>query len=183
PFLGKSFATTLSPWVVTMEALEPFRTPLTPHGPDDSPLLGYLDDAADRARGGIDVTVEAWLSSKRMREMAMPPVRLAVGRTRDLYWTFGQMLAHHTSKGCNPRTGDLSASGTISGPEEESGGCLLEPTRGGTRPIRLPSGEERTFLEDGDEVILRGYCERDGWVRIGLGECRGVVLPAENASA
>ncbi len=177
PFLGKSFATTVSPWVVTLDALEPFRVPAAarPHG-DPAPLP-YLDGEEDRARGGFDITVEAWLLTARMRESAAPPVRLSRGSFGGMYWTFAQMIAHHTMNGCNLRPGDLLASGTVSTADEGGRGCLLEITQRGTHPLALAGGETRAFLEDGDEVVLRAYCERDGAARIGFGECRGVVLP------
>ena len=168
PFLGKSFATTISPWVVTMEALEPFRAPAFARPAGDPAPLPYLDSPEERERGGIDMTLEVYLGG----------ARLSRGNFRDLYWTVGQLLAHHASNGCNLRTGDLLASGTVSGPGPESRGCLLELTRRGAEPISLPDGSVRRFLEDGDEIVLRGYCERPGWARIGLGECRGVVAPA-----
>ena len=175
PFLAKSFATTVSPWVVTMEALEPFRVPLMPRAAADPQPLPYLDHPRDRECGGLAVTLEVWLRSARMRDAGMEPFRLSRASATDLYWTFAQMLTHHTSNGCNLLPGDLLASGTVSGPTEDAAGCLLEITRGGASPIRLPSGEERGFLEDGDEVILGGYCERAGYRRIGLGECRGRI--------
>jgi fumarylacetoacetase len=178
PFLAKSFATTVSPWVVTMEALEPYRVPafLRPSG-DPAPLP-YLDSAANRERGGIGIEVEVYLASAAMRAAKAPPIRLSRGRASDLYWTLAQMYAHHTSNGCNLRPGDLFATGTISGATKESRGCLLELTWRGAEPVTLPTGETRRFLEDGDEVILRGYCERPGTTRIGFGECRGVIVPA-----
>lgn len=178
PFLAKSFATTISPWVVTMEALEPFRSPAFTRPDSDPQPLVYLDDPVDRERGGIDLTVEVWLASEKMRKQNVAPVRLSRGSFLDMYWTVAQMLAHHASNGCNLRPGDLMASGTVSGKEKDSRGCLLEVTWRGTEPIALPAGESRTFLADGDEVILKGYCERPGARRIGFGECRGVVLPA-----
>ena len=178
PFLAKNFATTISPWVVTMEALEPFRVPAFPRPADDPAPLPYLDGERNAMAGGLDIVVEVWLASARMRERGVAPVRLSRGRVADLYWTPGQMLAHHTSSGCNLRPGDLFASGTVSGPEREQRGCLLELTWRGAEPFGLPTGETRKFLEDGDEVVMRGYCERPGAARIGLGECRGVVLPA-----
>lgn len=178
PFLAKSFATTVSSWVVTLEALEPYRVPTFKRPPGDPPPLPYLDSQTDRARGGLDVTVEVYLVTSRMRYSKMPPHRLSRGRMADLYWSVAQMLAHHTSNGCNLRPGDLFASGTISGLAKDSRGCLLELTSRGGEPIALPTGETRKFLEDGDEVIMRGYCERAGSVRIGFGECRGVILPA-----
>lgn len=176
PFLAKSFATTVSPWVVTLDALAPFRVPAAPRPPGDPAPLPYLHGAVDQARGGFDVTVEAWLRTAAMRAAGAPAVRLSRGSFRDMYWTVGQMLTHHASNGCNLRPGDLLASGTISGAEDSARGCLLEITRRGAEPVRLPGGEERAFLEDGDEVILRAYCEREGAARIGFGECAGVVV-------
>ena len=178
PFLAKSFATTVSPWVVTLEALEPYRVPAFQRAPGDPAPLPHLDSAANRSSGGLDITVEVYLSTSRMRAAKTPPVRLSRGSASDLYWTLAQMYAHHTSNGCNLRPGDLFASGTISGPTKESRGCLLELTWRGAEPLELPSGETRKFLEDGDEVIMRGHCERPGAVRLGFGECRGVVLPS-----
>jgi fumarylacetoacetase len=178
PFLAKSFATSVSPWVVTLEALEPFRIPGFNRPAGDPAPLPYLTADRDRACGGIDVMVEVTLSSARMREGRVEPLRLSRSRLADLYWTMGQMFTHHTSNGCNLQPGDLFASGTISGPTRESRGCLLELTWRGTEPLTLPNGEARKFLEDGDEVILRAFCESPAAVRIGFGECRGVVLPA-----
>ena len=178
PFLAKNFATTVSPWVVTMEALAPFRAPAFRRPPGDPAPLPYLQSVGNASAGALDIVVEVWLATARMREAGTPPVRLSRGRVADLYWTPGQMLAHHTSNGCNLRPGDLFASGTVSGPERENRGCLLELTWRGAEPLVLPTGETRKFLEDGDEVVMRGFCERKGAVRIGLGECRGVVLPA-----
>jgi len=178
PFLAKNFATTISPWVVTPEALEPFRVPAFARAPGDPAPLPYLDSRWNAESGAVAVTVEVYLASARMREQRMEPVRLSRGSAADLYWTAAQLVAHHTSNGCNLRPGDLLASGTISGPDKESRGCLLELTWRGTEPLALPSGETRKFLEDGDEVIMRGHCEREGAVRIGFGECRGTVMPA-----
>jgi fumarylacetoacetase len=175
PFLAKNFATTVSPWVVTLEALSPFRRAPRARPPDDPSPLSYLDDPADRAAGALDITLEVRLSSVAMRARQLPPMVLSRSCAADLYWTPAQFIAHHTSGGCNLRPGDLLASGTVSGPTPDSLGCLLELTRGGKQPLELPSGEKRTFLEDGDEVLLRGWCERDGAARIGLGECRGVI--------
>jgi fumarylacetoacetase len=160
PFLGKNFATSVSPWVVTLEALEPFRVPAPPRDPAPLPYLSRTGDEA------IDLTLEAWLGSSR----------LSVGRTRELYWTPAQLVAHHASNGCNLRPGDLIATGTVSGEGDEARGCLLEITSNGTRPLTLPDGTSRRWLEDGDEVVLRGYAERPGVRRIGLGECRGRIL-------
>jgi len=183
PFLAKSFATSLSPWVVTMEALAPFRAAAFERPAGDPPPLPHLSDAGDREFGGLDLTLEVSLQSARMREMIMPPAVLSRGNSRDLYWTMAQMLTHHASNGCNLRPADLLASGTVSGPdiahaEKSARGCLLELTSRGANPITLPSGEQRKFLEDGDEVTLRGFCEGSGFRRIGLGSCRGSILPA-----
>ena len=178
PFLAKNFATTVSPWVVTMEALEPFRTASFKRGDGDPEPLPYLNSEVDRKQGGIDLTLEVWLSSQRMRESKQAPVQISKGNARDLYWTLAQMLTHHASNGCNLQSGDLLGTGTVSGPTKDSAGCLLEMTQRGAEPIPLPGGEMRKFLEDGDEVIFRGYCEREGHPRIGFGECRGVILPA-----
>jgi fumarylacetoacetase len=182
PFLGKSFATTVSPWIVTLEALAPYRVARAPRPDGDPEPLPYLEDAADRQGGGFDITVEVSLRTAAMREAGAPAMRVSTGSVQDLYWTMAQMLAHHASNGCNLRPGDLLASGTISGPAPESRGCLLERTWRGTEPLVLPGGEERRFLEDGDEVILRAWCEREGRVRIGFGECRGMIAPAPAAA-
>jgi fumarylacetoacetase len=178
PFLAKNFATTLSPWVVTFEALEPFRTHALPRPAGDPRPLPYLDSVVDRARGAFDITLEVWLRTARMRDASQPAVRLSRGRFADMYWTLAQLLTHHASGGCNLRPGDLLASGTVSGPDRDARGCLLELTWRGAEPLTLPGGETRRFLEDGDEVIMRGVCEREGAARIGFGECRGVVLAA-----
>jgi fumarylacetoacetase len=177
PFLSKSFATTISPWVVTLEALEPFRVPPFQRPLGDPEPLPHLDAASVRSRGAIDVVVEVYLSSETMRHMGLPPMMVSRGRLADLYWTLAQMLTHQASNGCNVRPGDLFASGTISGPNKNARGCLLERTWRGAEPLTLPSGEQRSFLEDGDEVIMRGFCERAGATRIGFGECRGIVMP------
>lgn len=176
PFLAKSFATAVSPWVVTMEALESFRTAAFARPEGDPKPLPYLSDAEDQRRGGLDVTLEVWLRTARMRGEGAEAVRVSKGNMRDLYWTVAQMLAHHTSNGCNLQAGDLLGTGTVSGAEVGTQGCLLEITRRGAHPLELPNGEQRTFLEDGDEVILRGYCEREGHARIGFGECLGRVV-------
>jgi fumarylacetoacetase len=169
PFLAKNFATSVSPWVVTAEALAPFFVEAPAH---DSPPLAYLKESPSRA---VLLTLEVWLKPAEGEE-----VRLSRTSFEHMYWTPGQMVAHHTSNGCPLRAGDLIASGTVSGPEKENRGCLLELTWRGTEPFTLPGGGSRTFLADGDEVILRGGCEREGFARIGLGECRGVVGPAPN---
>jgi len=178
PFLGKNFATTVSPWVVTAEALAPFRGKAFARPDGDPAPLPHLDDASDRDHGGLDITLEAYLASADMRRGGIAPQRLAQTSSAQLYWTVAQMIAHHTSNGCNLRTGDLFGSGTVSGPEKQSWGSLLELTARGTDPIALPGGEKRGFLEDGDEIVFRGFCERQGFARIGFGECRAVVLPA-----
>jgi len=175
PFLAKNFSSTISPWVVTMEALAPFRVPAFARTEGDPAPLPYLADDADQATGGIDVRLEVLLSSARMRTDGHEPMRLSHSTLADLYWTPAQLLAHHTSSGCNLQPGDLLGSGTVSGEAKDARGCLLELTWRGADPIQLPSGETRRFLEDGDEVIMRGSCEREGFARIGFGECRGVV--------
>jgi len=175
PFLAKSFATTISPWVVTMEALAPFRVPAFARPEGDPAPLPYLNSPEDRERGGIELTLEVYIASRQMRESGLPPMRLSRGNLRNLYWTLAQLLTHHASNGCNLQPGDLLASGTVSGPLPEERGCLLELTQRGAEPIRLLSGEVRRFLEDGDQVILRGCCEREGFTRIGFGECRGTI--------
>ena len=173
PFLAKSFATTISPWVVTLEALAPFRAPFARPAGDPAPLP-YLDSERNRAQGAIDVTLEVWL-----RTASMPaPQRLTQSSLRDLYWTVAQLVTHHTVNGCNLRPGDLLGTGTVSGPGADQGGSLLELTAGGKQPLKLANGETRAFLEDGDTVILRAYCERPGFRRIGFGDCAGTVLPA-----
>jgi fumarylacetoacetase len=175
PFLAKNFATSVSPWVVTMDALEPFRVPAYQRAAGDPRPLPYLASAANEARGGIDITLEVLISSAKMTRDGLPPMRVSLGTFTTMYWTLAQLVTHHASNGCNLRPGDLIASGTVSGPSPESRGCLLERTWRGREPLELPSGEKRSFLEDGDEVIMRGWCERAGAVRIGFGECRGIV--------
>jgi fumarylacetoacetase len=177
PFLGKNFATTVSPWIVTLEALAPFRAPwVRPAG--EPPPLAYLDDAAARAAGAIDIQLEAWLESARMRADGVPAQRLSHSTFRDSWWTVAQMLTHHTVNGCNLSPGDLYGTGTQSGSQPSEAGSLLELTSGGRAPLTLASGETRTFLEDGDRVMLHGWCERAGQVRIGFGEAAATVLPA-----
>jgi len=176
PFLSKSFATTISPWVVTWEALEPYRVPAFFRPPGDPQPLAYLSSEKDRNEGGIDLTIEVYIRSMLMREGRLRPSRLSTASLADMYWTAAQMLTHHTSNGCNLRPGDLFASGTISGPDKGSQGCMLELTRRGTEPVVLPTGEERKFLHDGDEIILRAYFQREGAARIGLGECAGLIV-------
>jgi fumarylacetoacetase len=182
PFLSKSFATTISPWVVTIDALAPFRCPAFSRDADDPEPLPYLNSAANTQHGGIDLKLEVWLQSAQMRDQKIDPIRLSQGSFKQMYWTIAQMVTHHASNGCNLRSGDLLASGTVSGSEPGSQGCLLEMTQRGAHPIQLPTGEARSFLEDGDEVILRGYCEKPGFTRIGFGDCRGIVQPAKTVS-
>ena len=182
PFLSKSFATSISPWVVTLDALEPFRVPCSMRPAGDPAPLPYLASSENTERGGIDLALEVWFSSERMREQGHPLLRLSHARLADLYWTPAQLVTHHTSNGCNLRPGDLLASGTVSGPERDNRGCLLELTWGGKEPLTLPTGETRSFLQDGDEVVLRGSCSRDGFATIGFGECRGVIRPARESA-
>lgn len=176
PFLAKNFATTVSAWVVTIDALAPFRAPLAPREANDPQPLAYLDDATDRAAGGFQITMEVALQTARMREAGHAAERLTRGSTLDLYWSMAQMLTHHASGGCAMRTGDLLGSGTVSGSARDSRGCLIELTWRGAEPLALSNGETRTFLEDGDEVVMTAFAEREGAVRIGLGECRGRVV-------
>ncbi|MGQ9898427.1 MAG: fumarylacetoacetase [Acidobacteriota bacterium] len=175
PFLSKSFATSVSPWVVTRDALAPFRCPAMARPDGDPAPLDYLWDESDQSAGAFDVTLEVYLTTSQVREQGLPPVRLSQSQLRDLYWTPAQMIAHHTSNGCDLQPGDLLGSGTVSGPAKDTRGCLLELTWRGSEPLVLPSGETRRFLEDGDEVILRGFCRREGFRSIGFGECRGRI--------
>jgi len=176
PFLAKNFATTISPWVVTWEALEPYRVPSFFRPPSDPAPLPYLSSEKDRSAGGLDLTVEVYIRSMLMREGRLRPARLSAASLADMYWTPAQMLTHHASNGCNLRPGDLFASGTVSGPEPNSQGCLLELTRRGAEAVTLPTGEERKFLHDGDEITIRAYFQREGAARIGLGECSGLIV-------
>ena len=176
PFLAKNFSTTISPWVVSLDALEPFRVPAFARPSGDPAPLPYLDSSRNQTQGGIDVTVDVLLLTEKMRSAGQRAHRLSRSRMADLYWTTAQLLTHHASNGCNLRPGDLFATGTISGPTKDARGCLLELTWRGAEPVTLPSGETRKFLEDGDEVIMRGFCERPGTTRIGFGECRGRIV-------
>jgi fumarylacetoacetase len=180
PFLSKSFATSISPWVVTLDALEPFRSPAPKRAEDDPRLLAYLEPNGPEAARAVDLRLEVTLASQRMRRERQSPAVVSRSSARYLYWTVAQMAAHHTSNGCNLRPGDLLASGTVSGPTRESRGCLLELTWRGTQPLTLPTGETRRFLEDGDEVVFRGRCEKEGFAGIGLGECRGIIVGARS---
>ncbi|KAF1023245.1 MAG: hypothetical protein GAK30_00698 [Paracidovorax wautersii] len=176
PFLSKNFASTVSPWLVTMEALAPFRRPFARPEGDPQPLP-YLDGAANRAHGLLDISLEVLIQTRAMREAGQPPTRLTRGNAADAtYWSAAQLVAHHTVGGCNLQPGDLFGSGTLSGAAPDAAGSLLELTLGGKQPITLPNGQTRTFLEDGDTLVLRGWCERPGARRIGLGEATGTVI-------
>jgi fumarylacetoacetase len=161
-----------------MAALEPFRVSATPRSAGDPKPLPYLHSVSDQQQGSLNVELEVYLLTATMRENKLNPFLLSESNVHDLYWTPAQLIAHHTSNGCNLQVGDVLATGTISGPSEASAGCLLELTRNGAQPILLPTGESRTFLADGDEIILRGWCEAPGVSGIGLGECRAAILPA-----
>jgi fumarylacetoacetase len=158
--------------------LAPYRVPPFERAADDPRPLPYLDGPEYRARGGIDLHLEVWILTEQMRAQGLGPHRLSRSNLRDLYWTVSQLVTHHASNGCNLRPGDLVASGTVSGPDRDGRGCLLELAWRGTEPVVLPTGETRRFLEDGDEIVLRGYCHQRGFARIGFGECRGRVVPA-----
>ena len=177
PFLAKNFATTVSPWVVTLEALAPYRMAFTRPEGDPQPLA-YLDSEANRSGGAFDIQLQVGLQTPKMREAGQADANICRTSYRHAYWTVAQMLTHHTVNGCNLQPGDLLGSGTLSGPTLDQAGALIELTTGGKNPIALPNGEQRTWLEDGDSVVLRGWCERDGASRIGFGECVGTVLPA-----
>jgi len=179
PFLSKNFHSTISPWVVTPEALAPFRV-AQPERPEGDPQpLPYLSDADDRAHGALGVTLEVWLSTQAMRDAGLPPHRLSTGPATNMYWTVNQMVAHHASNGCNLNTGDLLGTGTISAPVREGYGSLMELSEGGKSPLALPSGETRTFLEDGDEITITATASAPGRTTIGFGECRARILPAK----
>lgn len=177
PFLAKNFASTVSPWVVTMEALAPFRAAFA-HPENDPQPLPYLTSEANSAAGGLDIQLEALIETPKMREAKLEPARFTLTNYSHAYWTSGQMVTHHTLNGCNLQPGDLLGTGTLSGPTLDQACALIELTSGGKNPIQLPNGESRTWLEDGDTVILRGWCEKPGAARIGFGECVGTVLPS-----
>lgn len=178
PFLAKNFGSTISPWIVTPEALAPFRIPQPARPEGDPAPLPHLRDEADQARGALDLSLEVLILTEQMRREGLPPHRLALSSTRHMYWTVAQMVAHHTSNGCDLHPGDLLGSGTLSAPDPSGFGSLLESTRGGQEPVALPSGESRRFLEDGDEIILRARAVRDGAASIGFGDCRARILPS-----
>ncbi|CAP44365.1 fumarylacetoacetase [Bordetella petrii] len=177
PFLAKNFASTISPWIVTLEALEPFRAAWTRPAGDPQPLP-YLSSDTNRAQGAYDVQMEVLLATETSRAASHPPAHLSASNFRDAYWNIAQLIAHHTVNGCNLQPGDLLGTGTLSGPEPDQAGSLLELTQGGKTPINLPWGEQRTFLQDGDQVIIRAHCQKPGYPRIGFGESSGTVLPA-----
>jgi fumarylacetoacetase len=178
PFLAKNFHTTVSPWIVTSEALAPFRIAQPPRPEGDPPPLAYLLDAEDQAHGALSLTLEVHLLTARMRQAGLPPLRLSSGPATSMYWTINQIVAHHASNGCNLSPGDLLGTGTISAPERSGFGSLLEISEGGKRPIELPGGESRTFLEDGDEILISAHAHAPGFVPIGFGPCRAAILPA-----
>ena len=178
PFLGKNFGTTISPWIVTAEAMAPFHTAAYVRPAGDPAPLPYLSDTEDQTSGGLDITLEAYLSTETMRKSGAAPQRITQTSFALMYWTIAQMIAHHTCNGCNLEIGDLIGSGTVSGPDKSSWGSLLELTARGREPIALPGGEKRGFIEDGDEIVFRGFCAKPGQTRIGFGDCRAVILPA-----
>ena len=177
PFLAKNFATTISPWIVTLEALAPYRLPFTRPEADPQPLP-YLDSEHNRHAGAIDIRLDVSLQTTKMRTAGQAGHKLCETSYRYAYWTMAQMVAHHTVNGCNLQPGDLLGTGTLSGPTLDQAGALIELTEGGKKAMTLPNGEQRTFLEDGDTVTFRGWCEKAGAARIGFGECTGTVLPA-----
>ena len=177
PFLSKNFATTLSPWVVTLDALAPYRVAFTRPEGDPQPMA-YLDSAANRNGGAFDIQLQVGLQTPNMRAAGQTDASICRTSYRHAYWTLAQMVTHHTVNGCNLQAGDLLGSGTLSGPTLDQAGALIELTSGGKNPLTLPNGEQRTWLQDGDSVVLRGWCERTGAARIGFGECVGTVLPA-----
>ena len=177
PFLSKNFASTISPWIVTLEALAPYRNAWTRDANDPQPLP-YLDSAALRSEGAFDIQLEVLIMTEKMRAQSLPPHRICATSYRHAYWTISQLVAHHTVNGCNLQPGDLLGTGTLSGPTASEAGALIELTVGGKLPITLPSGETRTFLEDGDSIMLRAHCEKSGAARVGFGNCTGTVLSA-----
>jgi fumarylacetoacetase len=181
PFLSKNLGTTLSPWVISPQALAPFRVPMTPRDASDPQPLPYLMSEKDQANGIFDVALSVEIRTEKMRASNEPPETIIHSNMRDLYWTPQQLLAHHTSSGCKMEAGDLIGTGTISGPREDELGSLLELTMNGERPVVLPNGESRRFLVDGDEITLRGKCIKEGFVPIGFGACKGTILPAKPA--
>ena len=182
PFLGKSFATSISPWITPLAALEPFRVPSLARPAGDPAPVPYLHDNSDQIGGALDIRLTASLTTEASRAVGAAPMLLSSANSRDLYWTPAQLVAHHTSNGCNLQPGDILASGTISGAESSSAGCLLELTRNGAEPLQLPNGEHRSWLHDGDEITLTAICERDGLHALQLGSCTGRIAPANSAT-
>jgi fumarylacetoacetase len=178
PFLSKNFITSVSPWVVTAEALEPFRCPQPPRPAGDPQPLAYLWDEQDQQHGALDIELQVFIQTAHMREQGLAPQRLALSNSQSMYWTIAQMVAHHSVNGCQLQAGDLLGTGTLSGAQPGQYGSLLEISEGGKQPLLLATGEQRRFLEDGDEIILRARCQREGEVSIGFGECRGRVVAA-----
>lgn len=178
PFLSKSFASTISPWIVTTEALAPYRQPWTRDEQDPQPMP-YLESPQNREIGAFNIQLQALLETATMRSQSQPAVQLSQSNFNDSYWTVAQMVAHHTVNGCNLQSGDMFGSGTQSGPNPEEAGSMLELSNAGSEPIALPNGETRTFLEDGDNVIMKGWCQKEGAARIGFGEVSAIILPAE----
>jgi len=178
PFLAKNFASTISPWIVTLEALEPFRAAWTRDAADPQPLP-YLESAENRAHGAFDVQMEVLISTEQSRAKHAQPALLSRSNFRDAYWNIAQLVAHHTVNGCNLQPGDMMGTGTLSGPQASEAGSLLELTNGGKQPLDLPWGEQRTFLQDGDQIIMRAECSKPGYPRIGFGDCVGTVLAAK----
>ena len=178
PFLAKNFLSTVSPWVVTAEAMAPFRIAQPPRPEGDPDPLPYLANGADRASGALAMKLSVSISSQKMRKQGMPPHRLSTGPASNMYWTVAQMVAHHTSNGCDLHAGDLLGTGTISGPDRSEYGSLLELSDGGRNVVLLPTGEGRNFLADGDEVTISAMAERDGYRSIGFGACTGTVVAA-----
>ena len=182
PFLGKNFCTSISPWIVTMEALAPYRLPFTRPADEPQPLA-YLDSDANRAQGTLDIQLAVEIDTAQNRAQKQAGTTITKTSFRHQYWTFAQMVTQHTMGGCNLQSGDLLGSGTISGPTPDQAGAIIELTKGGKEPITLANGEQRAFLQDGDAVTLRGWCEKEGFVRIGFGDNRGEVLPAQAPAA
>lgn len=177
PFLSKNFASTISPWIVTLEALAPYRSAWT-RATDDPQPLPYLDSPSLRREGAFDIELEVLIDTEKMRAQSLAPHRICLTSYRHAYWAIAQLVAHHTVNGCNLQPGDLLGTGTLSGPTASEAGALIELTVGGKQPIALPGGESRAFLEDGDRITLRAHCDKAGAARIGFGTCTGTVLPA-----
>jgi fumarylacetoacetase len=178
PFLAKNFHSSVSPWVITSEAMAPYRIAQAPRPEGDPQPLPYLHDQADQQHGALSITLEVLLQSEQMRQAGTPPTRLSIGPASHMYWTVQQIVTHHASNGCNLTAGDLLGTGTISAPTRDGYGSLMELSSGGKEPFILPNGEQRGFLEDGDEIILKATAHAEGFASIGFGECRARILPA-----